>query len=96
MELLAKNYDFEIIAGDTDSLFLSDGDHDLLQKFVVKCQEELGVKVEHQKPYSKFANIKKKHYVGVDSVTGDVTIKGMEGKKSDRPKWVNDAFDAFV
>jgi DNA polymerase elongation subunit (family B) len=29
-------------------------------------------------------------------MTGEVVVKGMEGKKSDRPRWVSRAFDQFV
>lgn len=96
MQQLAEKHGFEIVAGDTDSLFLSGGNDSSLAKFISDCQQELGVEVEHEKTYAKFANIKKKHYIGIDSSTGKPDIKGTEGKKSDRPRWVNYAFDRFV
>jgi len=96
MQKLAQKYVFEIIAGDTDSLFLSGGSDESLQDFINHCQRERGIEVEHQRTFSKFMSIKKKHYIGIDSVTGEAVVKGMEGKKSDRPRWVSRAFDQFV
>jgi DNA polymerase, archaea type len=96
MQGLAKEYGFEIVAGDTDSLFLSGASNESLQQFLKKCQRELAVEVDHQRTFSKFLNIKKKHYIGIDSVTGDPIVKGMEGKKSDRPRWVTRVFEQFV
>jgi DNA polymerase elongation subunit (family B) len=67
-----------------------------LQHFIDRCQQELGVEVEHQRTFSKFMNIKKKHYIGIDAVSSEPVVKGMEGKKSDRPCWVTRVFDQFV
>ena len=40
---------------------------------------------------------KKKHYVGWTGTEGEEPeIKGMEGKKNDRPKWLNDTFSKVV
>ncbi|MEP0826091.1 MAG: hypothetical protein HRF40_11455 [Nitrososphaera sp.] len=96
MQTLAKEYGFETCAGDTDSLFLSAGSDESLQRFIDRCQQELGVEVEHQRTFRKFLNIKKKHYIGIDSSTGQPVVKGMEGKKSDRPRWVTRTFDQLV
>jgi DNA polymerase, archaea type len=98
MQELAQKYGFEIIAGDTDSLFLVDGgrSNESLQDFINHCQQERGIEVEHQRTFSKFMSIKKKHYIGIDGVTGEAVVKGMEGKKSDRPRWVTRVFDQFV
>lgn len=38
---------------------------------------------------------KKKHYSGVTD-KGDIIVKGMEGKKNDRPRWLNDTFSEFL
>jgi DNA polymerase elongation subunit (family B) len=56
----------------------------------------LGVEVEHQRTFSKLLNIKKKHYIGIDGTTREPIVKGIEGKKSDRPQWVSRVFDQFV
>jgi hypothetical protein len=34
--------------------------------------------------------------MGIDSVTGEVIVKGMEGEKSDKPSWVSHVFEQFV
>jgi len=99
MQELAQTGGFEVITGDTDSLLLlgKEGEGDeRLQDFVNHCQRERSIEVEHQRTFSKFLSIKKKHYIGIDSVTGGAVVKGMEGKKSDRPKWVSRVFDQFV
>jgi DNA polymerase elongation subunit (family B) len=96
MQELAREYGFDIIAGDTDSLFISGASNASLQQFLNKSQQELAIEVEHQRTFSKFLNIKKKHYIGIDSATEEPIVKGMEGKKSDRPRWVTQIFDRFV
>ena len=100
MQELAQRYGFEVIARDTDSLFLlskkEQSGNERLQDFINHCQRERSIKVEHQRTFNKFLSIKKKHYIGIDSLTGEAVVKGMEGKKSDRPKWVSRVFDQFV
>lgn len=81
---------------DTDSLFLSGGNNKKMRQFIDSCKKELCVEVEHQRIFKKFTNIKKKHYLGIDSATGEPIVKGMEGKKSDRPHWVTRVFEQFV
>jgi DNA polymerase, archaea type len=98
MQELAQSYGFEVIAGDTDSLFILDKErgNENLQNFINHCHQGRSIEVEHQRTFSKFLSIKKKHYIGIDSITGEAIVKGMEGKKSDRPRWVTRIFDQFV
>ncbi len=93
MQEIAKSLGFEVVAGDTDSLFLH-GDADI-SKFIAQCKEKLHVDVEHDKTFTKAVIIKKKHYFGITDA-GEIIVKGMEGMKNDRPTWINNAFNQFV
>jgi DNA polymerase I len=93
MQEISKSLGFEVVAGDTDSLFLhGNGD---ISKFIAECKEKLDVDVEHDKIFKKAVIIKKKHYFGVTD-EGEIIIKGMEGTKNDRPAWINNVFNQFV
>jgi DNA polymerase elongation subunit (family B) len=108
MKDIAKNLGFEIVYGDTDSLFLhhnnnNDGNEDAdlsltaeatLSKFKEECNKQLGIEVEHAKTYKTAIILdKKKHYIGWTGIEGsEPDIVGMEGDKNDRPKWINSVF----
>jgi DNA polymerase, archaea type len=95
MRDMAASLGFEVVAGDTDSLFLNGGSDIALQELIKQCKEKMGVDVEHGQTFVKAVIIKKKHYFGVTS-DGKIKAVGMEGKKNDRPAWVNKAFDRFL
>lgn len=92
MQHIAKEvYNFTIIYGDTDSLFVTDlkKENDIM-KFIAECSILLDIDVEVSKVYKKFLITKKKHYIGIHQDDGtEPDIKGMEGIKSDRPPWIN-------
>jgi DNA polymerase, archaea type len=92
MQQIAKEvYGFDIIYGDTDSIFLTNVmDENDIKKFIFECHILLNIDVELSDTYRKFLMVKKKHYIGIhfdDSKEPD--IKGMERIKSDRPSWIN-------
>jgi DNA polymerase elongation subunit (family B) len=58
-------------------------------------QEEDRVNVEHSQTFVKAVIIKKKRYFGT-TTNGDIKAVGMEGKKNDRPVWINRVFDQFL
>ncbi|MDQ3969575.1 MAG: hypothetical protein M3275_14420, partial [Thermoproteota archaeon] len=97
MQHIASNSGFTVTAGDTDSLFLDGGENDdkAIEQFIAECKERMGVDVEHSQTFVKAAIIKKKHYFGV-TTNGGIKAVGMEGKKNDRPVWVNKVFDQFL
>jgi len=97
MRDIASNLGFTVVAGDTDSLFLNgyDSDSDIIQQFIAECKNRIGIHVEHSTTFVKAAIIKKKHYFGV-TADGEIKVVGMEGKKNDRPLWVNRVFDQFL
>ena len=97
MRDIASNLGFTVVAGDTDSLFLNgdDSDGSRIHHFIAECKKRIGVDVEHSQTFVKSVIIKKKHYFGVTS-SGEIKVVGMEGKKNDRPAWINKAFDQFL
>jgi DNA polymerase I len=95
MREVALSCGFEVVAGDTDSLFLVEGNEDSVMNLIWLCKEKIGVDVEHGETFTKAVIIKKKHYFGV-TADGKVKAVGMEGKKNDRPAWVNMAFEEFL
>ena len=92
MQHIAKEvYDFKIIYGDTDSIFVTDvkKENDIM-KFIAECSILLDIDVELSEVFKKFLIIKKKHYIGIlEDENIEPVIKGMEGIKSDRPVWIN-------
>jgi DNA polymerase I len=106
MQEIAESMGFEIVYGDTDSLFLQDqngkdasnNNSRLIAKLRQECNTKLGIEVEHSKTYqTAIISDKKKHYVGWTGIDGQkLDIVGMEGDKNDRPKWVNNVFRQMV
>jgi DNA polymerase, archaea type len=97
MRDIASNLGFTVVGGDTDSLFLdgNDSGSSRIHLFIAECKERIGVDVEHSQTFVKSVIIKKKHYFGVTS-SGEIKVVGMEGKKNDRPAWINKVFDQFL
>ena len=81
MQLLATSNGFDIVGGDTDSLFLQTNDKDIL-KFISECKEKLNIEAEHDKTFTKANHHQEKTLLGVTD-KGDIIIKGMEGNKND-------------
>lgn len=87
MKDIAKNMNFEIVYGDTDSLFLYQHNNnnnqnsgtglsldiaETVSRLKEECNKQLGIEVEHAKTYKTAIILdKKKHYVGWTSTDGD-------------------------
>jgi DNA polymerase, archaea type len=102
MKQLATNqFQMNIIYGDTDSIFVSgtsnaEHNHNLLvAAFTAACKQNQGVDVDHQNTFVRSILISKKHYIDVQP-DGKVIIKGMEGKKRDRPPFFNQVFNQLI
>ncbi|MDN5868559.1 MAG: hypothetical protein L0H55_14335, partial [Candidatus Nitrosocosmicus sp.] len=99
MQQTAVSHGFEVIAGDTDSLFLHSGfdekENNNLRDFINECKDKLKIDLEHEKTFAKAIVLKKKHYVGITE-HGEIIIKGMEGIKNDRPRWINTVFESIL
>ena len=89
-ETAKEVYGFDVIYGDTDSIFVTNiKDIKLIDKFITECWIVDEVDVEVDKVFTKFLITKKKHYIGIyEDPNKEPEIKGMEGIKSDRPPWI--------
>ena len=100
MQAIARDLGFEIICGDTDSLFLHNTPKESLPEFMDSCSRDLDIELEIKRTYFNFVlSSGKKHYLGygVDDKGNEVLdIVGFEGNKSDRPEFVNNVFKQLV
>jgi DNA polymerase, archaea type len=55
----------------------------------------LKVDVDHQNTFVRSILIGKKHYIGIQQ-DGKVIVKGMEGKKRDRPVFFRQVFEQLI
>jgi DNA polymerase I len=94
----ASTLNFEIVYGDTDSLFLSNPpSRESLSKFQDECIKKLDIQVEIKSTYHTFIlSSVKKHYIGYDKNKDAIDIIGMEGKKSDRAEFYHNVFKQVV
>jgi DNA polymerase elongation subunit (family B) len=63
--------------------------------FITSCKQKLGVDVDHQNTFARSMIVSKKHYIGIQP-DGNFLIKGMEGKKRDRPPFFNQVFSQLI
>lgn len=94
MQAIALKHGFEIVNGDTDSLFLK-GDEAKVPAFIAEVESTLEIGLEHEKTFKWLFMVGKKHYFG-ETTKGKLLIKGMEGMKDNMPVWINETFDQFV
>lgn len=96
MQDIAKRLGFQIIYGDTDSLFLNNPPSEKsICKFQDICNKELDIDLEIKNRYSTLIlSAGKKHYIGYEN--GLIDIVGFEGKKSDRCQFIKETFDNVI
>ena len=77
MQKIAELKGFEIVGGDTDSLFLLDVKSDNNNKQAIsESKEKIGIDVEVNTTFSKAVITKKKHYFGVTD-KGDIIVDAL-------------------
>jgi DNA polymerase elongation subunit (family B) len=90
-----KDFNFKIIYGDTDSLFLSETTDKSLADFQTKFNKEYDIELEVKNRYDKLLLSEgQKHYIGYED--GVIDIVGYEGEKSDRPELYHTVFNQLV
>ena len=103
-KVASDEFKMNIIYGDTDSIFVDVSELDneeqdshsmAARNFTAACKQKLGIDVDHQNTFVKSILLSKKHYIGIQS-DGKVIIKGMEGKKRDRPPFFNQVFRQLI
>jgi DNA polymerase elongation subunit (family B) len=95
---LATKYNFKILYGDTDSLFITNATQDQLDQFVTEwlsINKDITIEPEDIVKFRKLLLFKKKHYIGVTD-KNKVIIKGIEGSKSDRATFINKVQEQFA
>jgi DNA polymerase, archaea type len=100
MHNTARDLGFEIVYGDTDSLFLHNPSKESLSEFKDLFNRQLDIELEIKNTYFNFIlSSGKKHYLGygVDDKGKEVLdVVGFEGNKNDRPEFVNNIFKQLV
>ncbi|MHA2365984.1 MAG: type B DNA-directed DNA polymerase [Candidatus Hodarchaeales archaeon] len=82
----------EVLYGDTDSVFVKTPPNEIIKNLIDWSDDELGIALEIDKEYRFIAlTDRKKNYIGVLK-SGALDIKGVLGKKSNTPKFIQDAF----
>lgn len=82
-DVAKKEYGFDIIYGDTDSLFLHKTTDAALKEFQQRFNAKYDIELEIKNKYDKLLlSAGKKHYIGYEK--GEIDIVGYEGDKSDR------------
>ncbi|OLS21958.1 MAG: DNA polymerase 1 [Candidatus Heimdallarchaeota archaeon LC_3] len=83
----------EVLYGDTDSVFVKSTSTDQIEDLITWSDKNLGISLEIDKIYRFIAlSTRKKNYLGVLS-NGNLDIKGLVGKKSNTPKFIQEAFN---
>ncbi len=105
METMAQKspFNFDIVFGFTDSIFARlkddiENSEDLIQKFIAKCKEDLGITVEIK---NKFENSifygKKNRFAGwTGNDNEESIIKGLDGLADSNPLWVREWFKKII
>ena len=95
VEKCAKR-NLQVLYGDTDSLFLLKPSRNDVDEIISESKTEYGVDLEMEKEYRYvIMSDRKKNYLGV-TLSGDVDIKGLTGKKSHTPQYIKDLFLEIV
>jgi DNA polymerase elongation subunit (family B) len=80
MQDIAESNGFDIVGGDTDSLFLlsvkSDKNDQAITRLISESKEKIGIDLEVSATFNKAVITKKKHYFGVTN-KGDIIVKGL-------------------
>ena len=96
-DLANKQFGMNIIYGDTDSIFVVSNikESNSIRCFIATCKQILDIDVEHQNTFVRSILLGKKHYIGIQP-NGNIIIRGMEGKKRDKPKFFNQVFSQLI
>ncbi len=88
----AKELNVEVLYGDTDSVFLYNPTKEQIENLIKWSQKELEIELDVEKTFRWVAlSDRKKNYLGVYP-NGAVDIKGLTGKKSNTPQFLQKMF----
>ncbi|MFX1451191.1 MAG: DNA-directed DNA polymerase I, partial [Promethearchaeota archaeon] len=88
----AQDLNVEVLYGDTDSVFLYNPTKKQIEELIKWSREELEIELDVDKTFRWVAlSDRKKNYLGVYP-NGAVDIKGLTGKKSNTPQFIQQMF----
>jgi len=96
MKKIASEMNFNVLYGDTDSLFVNNVKNYDVIMFIDSCKTRLNIAATREKTFRKLILVGKKHYIGIPYENDEPVIKGMEGIKSDRPEFIQNTFKEMV
>lgn len=100
MERLAQSepFNFKIVFGFTDSIFLKGENAKQMQDFIQLCKDELGMIVELKAVYiNSIFYGKKNRFIGwTGNEKDEPIVKGLEGLSDSIPLWVRKWFDKII
>ncbi|RLI76480.1 DNA polymerase, partial [Archaeoglobales archaeon] len=85
---IARNMGFQVLYGDTDSIFIKMDDYDInrlekdVKKLIVKLSQELPIQIEIDEFYKTVFFVEKKRYAGYTQ-DGRIIVKGLEVRRGD-------------
>jgi DNA polymerase I len=88
-----EEMNIDVLYGDTDSVFVRTTTKEQIEELIDWSDENLGISLEIDKIY-KFVALsnRKKNYIGLLD-NGNLDIKGLMGKKSNTPTFIQEAFN---
>ena len=92
----SKEFKFEVLYGDTDSVFLLNCPPNKIKAFEELCVKQLKIPARYEKTFTHLLLVSAKNYMGqyVDKKgKHGFMIKGLVGKKSGWPAWTKQVFD---
>ena len=99
MKIAEEVFKWDVIYGDTDSIFVNNSDtisEEDIKEFIETCKSQLNVRMDLDKIYDRLLIIGAKNYVGVTKQNKKLIVKGLAGQKSDRCLWVRNAFTQML
>jgi len=92
---VAEAMGYNVLYGDTDSVFLPRLSDEERKKFIKELREKSKIEIEYDKTYKYLIISKKKNYLGC-SYDGRIDVKGMVGKKRHQCLFLKKVFNEIL
>jgi DNA polymerase I len=84
---------YKVIYGDTDSIFITGKEFNVLKNDVENLNTYLGMELNIESKFERLILYKRKNYIGINN---DIMIKGLLGKKKNIPIIIKRMFDELL